>query len=53
MVSILGWLFSSAAAAWFGAWIAVAGLLLNAHYTRKRDQREQREFEARMKEMQQ
>jgi hypothetical protein len=34
-----------------GRWAKVqkVGLLLNAHYTRKRDQREQREFEARMK----
>lgn len=49
VVSFAGWLASSAAAAWFGAGIAACGLLVNWHFNRKRDKREQEEHEARMK----
>lgn len=50
-VSVLGWLASSAAAAWFGAAIAAIGLAVNVYFNWKRDKREQMEHEARMKEM--
>lgn len=48
-VSLLGWAFSSAAAAWCGAVVALCGLVLNTYFNRRRDRREQAEFEARMK----
>ena len=50
-MSVLGWLASSAAAAWFGAIVAVCGLALNAWFSWKRDQREQMEHEVRMAEI--
>lgn len=48
-MSFFGWMFSSAGAAWCGALIALAGLLMNAFYTRRKDRREQEEHEARMR----
>jgi putative copper export protein len=51
VVSVFGWLASSAAAAWFGALIALAGLCLQFYFNRKRDKREQQAHEARMKEI--
>jgi hypothetical protein len=48
VVSIGGWLLSSAAAAWFGAGIAAIGLLVNVYFNWKRDKREQEEHELRM-----
>lgn len=47
--AVIGWLLSSAAAAWFGVLVALAGLLVTWHFNKKRDQREQAEHEARMK----
>lgn len=47
-VSFLGWLFSSAGAAWCGALIAMVGLLANLYYSSRKDKREQAEHEARM-----
>lgn len=47
-LAVLGWLSSSAAAAWFGALVAFCGLCVNAWFNWKRDRREQREHEARM-----
>jgi hypothetical protein len=48
-MSVLGWLNSSAGAAWCGVWIAFAGLLLNWRYNARKDRREQEAHEARMK----
>lgn len=48
-MSIGGWLFSSAGAAWCGALVAIVGLAMNWHYTSRKDKREQQEFEARMR----
>jgi uncharacterized membrane protein YebE (DUF533 family) len=47
-VSFFGWVFSSAAAAWFGALVAFAGLCVSWYFNWKRDQREQAEHELRM-----
>lgn len=49
VVSVAGWVFSSAAAAWFGGLVAFLGLCVNWWFNVKRDRREQREHEARMK----
>lgn len=49
VVAFAGWAFSSAAAAWFGAVVGLVGLCVTWHFNRKRDAREQREHEARMK----
>jgi hypothetical protein len=50
-MSIGGWLFSSAGAAWCGAVIAFVGLFMNWHYSRRKDRREQEEHDARMRGM--
>jgi hypothetical protein len=48
-MSFMGWVFSSAGAAWCGAFIAFVGLLMNFYFTRKKDKREQEAHDARMK----
>lgn len=48
-VTGLGWWFSSEAAVFVGILIGVAGYLTNVYFQLRRDRREQRESEARMK----
>jgi hypothetical protein len=49
LVAFVGWLSSSAAAAWFGALVGMAGLLITWWFSRRRDRREQEEHDAKMK----
>jgi uncharacterized membrane protein YebE (DUF533 family) len=51
VVAFAGWAISSAAAAWFGAMVALGGLGISAYFSWKRDKREQQEHDARMKEI--
>ncbi len=48
----LGWLVSNEFLGLLGLLLAVAGFVTNLHFKRRRDQREQLEHEARMREIQ-
>lgn len=48
-VAGIGWLFSSESAVFFGIVVGVIGLLVNVYFQSRRDRREQRESEARIK----
>ena len=47
--SVMGWLVSSEAAVFFGIVIGVLGLVVNVIFSIRRDRREQREHEQRMR----
>jgi uncharacterized membrane protein YebE (DUF533 family) len=49
--AILGWLSASELAAIGGLFVGLAGLAINFYFNWKRDRREQKEHEARMKEL--
>jgi hypothetical protein len=46
--SVVGWLMSSEAGILIGILIGIAGLLMQWHYSRKRDKREEAEHQLRM-----
>lgn len=48
-VAGLGWWFSSEAAVFVGILIGVLGLVVNVYFQMRRDRREQREHDARLK----
>lgn len=48
--SVVGWLLSSQASILIGILIGVGGLLMQWHYSRKRDRREEAEHKLRMGE---
>lgn len=50
-MSITGWLLSNEAAVLFGLILGIAGLLVNIHFKRREDQRQEREHQARMAEL--